>query len=182
MISTLILSMALIGQTEAPPAHLAEAFAIINQGRVAIHKPPFKWSNRLTHSAQELAEWSWLHYLKGDVTVMSDPHHDFQGRLERAGVVAKGQDWWGIASESGAGGDTSTTGEDGKRYPIDRDGWALPYRSPGNHAKGNIWAYVTSPWAKANPTEGHVADFSGKWTHVGIGWKAGAFVLDYGLQ
>lgn len=162
-------------------AQIAEAFRIINQGRAAIGKPAFAWSPKLAASAQELADWGWAAYLCGSADITSDPHHDFVGRLERNGVVKPGESWVDKASECGLSGTSFNRGEDGKTYPRDRSGWCYPYRTPVNFARDDVYELGTGPFAKQNPTEKHVADFNGIWTHIGIGWAGGMFVIDYGV-
>lgn len=158
-------------QTSGPPPELAQAFAEINRARAQIRRPPFLWSPKLARSAQELTDWGWVNYHDSS----ADAHHDLNGRLARAGVR-------GRASECGIGGDTDGRGDDGKVYPKDSYGWRHPYRTALNHARETVYAVATSPEARSQPDEGHVRDFRGAWTHVGVGWTKGMFVIDYGNE
>jgi hypothetical protein len=180
---TLALAAALAAQRPADfDDQVKRAFEAVNQGRRQLGKPEFKWSKKLAGSAQELADWGWSSYLTGDADIAADCHHDYVGRLERNQVVKQGEGWIGKASECGLSGTTSSVGEDGKVYPPDRSGWHYPYRKAENLAKDTVYSIGTGPFADRNPTEQHVADFRGDWTHVGIGWAGGMFVIDYGRE
>lgn len=160
-------------------AQIAEAFAIINQGRAAIGKPAFAWSDAHAASAQELTDWQWNAYLTGSDDVDTAPHFDYVGRLERHGLVVQGM-WGRGVSEYDYGGSSDGTGDDGKEYPPTPTGWRHPFRTAANHAIHMVDVVATGTFAKRNPGEGHVADFRGDWTHIGVGWAGGFFVVDYG--
>lgn len=163
------------------PLEYIQAMKIINEGRASIGKPPFDWSNQLHLSAQELAEWGWKHYLANDLDVTEHAHFEFTERLVRAGVIVENQSWSGIASECGIDGTSDTLGEDGVRYPPDPSGWSHPFKSVETHAKGYVYDLTKSNIAK-DLNEGHVRDFRGAWTHIGLGYRGGCFVVDYGLR
>lgn len=160
-------------------AQIAAAFAIINRGREAIGKPAFAWSAAHAASAQELADWQWNAYTTGSDDVDTAPHFDYMGRLERHGLVVQGM-WGRGVSEYDYGGSSWGRGDDGKEYPPTPSGWCHPYRTAVNHANHMVDVVATGPYAKQNPDEGHVSDFRGGWTHAGVGWAGGFFVVDYG--
>lgn len=175
---------------DEPPPHLAKAFKILNEGRKKEGLDPFKWSNKLHQSAQELADWGWKNYIAKTVDVSADPHWEFLERLDRAGWKYAGPDGRLLpkpppgrpggmnASEYGIGGSSESKGEDGKNYPKDPSGWCHPYKTAESHAREAVW-FLTSG-AIPDPNEGHVWDFHAKFTHAAIGYNKGIFIIDYG--
>lgn len=170
---------------EQPPANLAKAFVIINDGRVKEGLPPFKWSSKLNKSAQELADWGWAHYDVGP----KDPHHNFLERMDKIGWKWRYPNGSPIPgpsnavgqltmSECGIDGSSDSRGEDGKVYPPDSGGWYHPYRTAESHANNAVWALTKGI---SDPNEVHRRDFHDKWTHIGLGYNNGMFIIDYGI-
>jgi hypothetical protein len=60
-----------------------------------------------------------------------------------------------------------------------RQAGAIRHKSPTDHAKNMVWILTESNLSN-QWDEGHVRDFRGSWTHIGIGWKEGIFIVDYG--
>lgn len=161
--------------------NLKKPFEIINQTRKQIGRQPFLWSDKLANSAQNHAEWLWSSYLRG-VDITLEGHHGLQERLERSGYLKQGEVWADFASECGALGDSGATGEDGKQYPATESGWHYPLRNPIRLTEELMVAIATGDQVKDNPNEGHIRDFRRKWSHIGLGYKGGIFIIEYGIR
>ena len=171
------------------PSHLVKAFDIFNKGRIDSYLKPFKWHDKLYHSAQELADWGWDAYINKKADISKDPHHQFLERLDRAGwkytdesgrlLPSPPPHRAGVtsASECGIGGTSVSKGEDGKDYPKDPSGWCHPFMSPESHAKELVQTLTVGI---KDPNEGHRWDFHAGWTHAALGYNSGIIVVDYG--
>jgi hypothetical protein len=160
------------------PDHLAEAFRIIDDAHHAAGKPRFRWDDRLAAIAQDLADWGWSTYTAGgDYT--ADPHHEFLERGERHGwpslLIHPPDSKPGIFNRSEDGA-TGMGGPSGK-YPADPSGFSYPPRAAAEHARHNVQILTSGVLP---PHEGHVWDFHTSWTHLGLGYKEGMFIMEYG--
>lgn len=160
------------------PDPLAEPLRFFNLARRKVGKRPLIWDDRLGRAAQELCDWGWKFYLSGG-NFTADPHHDFQGRIERSRFPLSmtpphdSRPGAGTVAECGAVG---TGGPSGK-YPADAKGYSYPEKTPEALAL-QLVELLTG--GKLPSDEAHVWDFKTSWTHVGIGYKGGLMVLDYG--
>jgi hypothetical protein len=162
-----------------PPAHLAKAFEIINDGRAKIGRSRLHWSNALHKASQELTDKCWADLLAGRPV---DYHWDHLGRIERSGWPVgppppKMRPGWPYNhSEDGISGG-STSG----KY-ADQNGWAYSPNKPEDGARSTVYAYTESNLSHDH-TEGHVWDFRLEaWTHIGIGHTGGMFAMNYGYH
>ena len=160
------------------PAHLVEPLRLFNEARRKIEKRPFLWDDRLGRAAQELCDWGWTFYLGGgDLT--GDDHLDFDGRIRRSGFPMGETPPHDSKPGAGSVGECGAVGQGGAsgRFPADPSGWSYPEKDPV--ALANVMIDILTG-GKLPPDEGHVWDFKTSWTHVGIGYKGGLMVLDYG--
>jgi hypothetical protein len=165
-------SPAPVPDADGIPAHLAEAWKIINDGREKVGAPRMRWDARLAAMAEDMADWAQINRNAGR-DYLADAHHGF---VERA--IKHGWPWSDASGRMRPGppGESANWSECGA---IGGGGVGYPVMSAEDHAR-DVVKTLTSGQLPRN--EGHVRDFHASWTHGGLGLSADRrfFIVEYG--